>query len=283
MKYSLLLFLTVVGFHMKAQTVVCEAQDRVLMDSVFAKAKRENWKDLPSAQLMDTLAVQFLGTPYVSKTLEATGGEKLVVNFTGVDCTTFMETVLALAVVIKKDQADYQSYVNIIESIRYREGIMRGYASRLHYLSEWIRDNEQKGYITDMTKRLKGIYYPKHINFMSTHRSSYKQLEHDSVYQSIKTVEDSNNTHRLVYIPTGHIKAIEHVLHAGDIVGITTTIKGLDVVHVGLVHRVGKRVHLLHASSDKKKVVVSKLPLVDYLNAHKIQTGVFIARLKTVL
>ena len=41
--------------------------------------------------------LNFLKTPYVAHTLEVNEEEKLVVNFDEVDCTTFVEYVLALS------------------------------------------------------------------------------------------------------------------------------------------------------------------------------------------
>ena len=39
----------------------------------------------------------FINVPYKAGTLENLGKEKLIVNVPGFDCTTFVETVLALA------------------------------------------------------------------------------------------------------------------------------------------------------------------------------------------
>ena len=49
--------------------------------------------------------LSFLKTPYVAHTLEVNDEEKLVVNFDEVDCTTFVEYVLALSLSPVKDGA----------------------------------------------------------------------------------------------------------------------------------------------------------------------------------
>lgn len=50
--------------------------------------------------------LSFLKTPYVAHTLEVNDEEKLVVNFDEVDCTTFVEYVLALSLSPVKDGGD---------------------------------------------------------------------------------------------------------------------------------------------------------------------------------
>ncbi|MGD9771744.1 MAG: N-acetylmuramoyl-L-alanine amidase-like domain-containing protein, partial [Parabacteroides sp.] len=53
-------------------------------------------KDLPLQDLVVQTALYFEGTPYVASTLEQTP-EQLVVNLREFDCTTFVESVLALS------------------------------------------------------------------------------------------------------------------------------------------------------------------------------------------
>jgi hypothetical protein len=52
----------------------------------------------------------------------------------------------------------------------------------------------------------------------------------------------------------------------------------LDVVHVGFAKRHNNRIHLLHASLDEKKVVISSKPLAEYLIGNKNQSGIMVAR-----
>ncbi len=70
--------------------------------------------------------------------LEKDGDEQLVINLTGLDCTTFLENSLALARCIKKGTTSFEDYLEELQFIRYRDGVIDGYTSRLHYFSDWI-------------------------------------------------------------------------------------------------------------------------------------------------
>lgn len=72
----------------------------------------------------------YLGTRYVANTLDRNEVEQLVINTKEVDCLTFVEYTLA--------QALGSSFADNLQRIRYRDGIINGYPSRLHYTSDWI-------------------------------------------------------------------------------------------------------------------------------------------------
>ena len=85
--------------------------------------------------------LNFLKTPYVAHTLEVNEEEKLVVNFDEVDCTTFVEYVLALSLSpVKNGAIDKTDYARVLQKIRYRDGRINGYTSRLHYIADWINN-----------------------------------------------------------------------------------------------------------------------------------------------
>jgi hypothetical protein len=69
------------------------------------------------------------------------------------------------------------------------------------------------------------------------------------------------------------------LIRSGDIIALTTSIKGLDITHTGIATREADgRIHLLHASTGSMEVEVSKLPLTDYLKDIKNNTGIMVAR-----
>jgi hypothetical protein len=222
----------------------------------------------------------FLGTPYEARTLENTPEEQLIVYFKGLDCTTFVENSLAIALTSAQNDYSFDTYTQTLQRIRYRGGRLNAYPSRLHYFSDWLYDNEQKGLIEEITQRVGGKPLVKTINFMSTHRSSYAQLANDTYWQAIQQHEKAINERPHYYIPKNEVTRMENQLADGDIIAITTGIAGLDIVHVGLAVRQNGRIHLMHASTDEKRVVISKQPLADYLLAHKTQTGIRVARVK---
>ena len=61
--------------------------------------------------------------------------------------------------------------------IRYRDGVIDQYPSRLHYFSDWIYDNVKKGIVEDVTEEIGGKKIKFNLNFMSTHPDSYKHLK----------------------------------------------------------------------------------------------------------
>lgn len=236
------------------------------------------YRDEPVSKLVVRAGRMFLNTPYVAHTLEMEQ-EELVVNLRELDCTTFAENCLALARTVRDGNPGPEKFVSELLLIRYRDGQLDGYPSRLHYFCDWIRNNDQKGLVEECAAELGGNPLQKEINFMSTHPENYRQLERDSsLVEVIRNQESGINQRRIYYIPEVKLGALEDPLKAGDIVGITTNIDGLAVMHVGILVHVDRRVHLLHASSAAGKVVVSEATLEEYLLQSQNATGIMVAR-----
>jgi hypothetical protein len=220
----------------------------------------------------------FLGTPYMARTLEGDGPEVLVVDLQGLDCTTFVENVLAFGLIRRENDPDFESFIQELERLRYRDGVLEGYASRLHYFTEWIADNAAKGLVENITPSLGGEIVPKELHFMTGHRSLYPALEDDSAYEALLKTEKEISKKPLCVLPLETLKKNEAQLASGDIIALATSIEGLDVTHTGFAIRMpDNRIHLLHASSSGA-VEISALPLVDYLKGIKNNTGVIVAR-----
>ena len=116
---------------------------------------------------------------------------------------------------------------------------------------------------------------------MSAHCNAYPALKtHPEWCRQMSTIEKNIHQLHLRYIPKEQLKDCETYLQTGDIIGITTLVKGLDISHTGLVTMQNGKAYLLHASSEAKKVVVSNETLYDYLAARKNHSGIMVARLK---
>ncbi|MDE6377541.1 MAG: DUF1460 domain-containing protein, partial [Duncaniella sp.] len=222
------------------------------------------------------------GTPYAAGTLESSP-EILTVNLDGMDCTTFVETVTALAMTLEERRTAWQDFVYNLGQIRYRQGRPDGYASRLHYMSDWIVDNTHRGLLTEITDRLPGwSHQVKTLDYMSRHRSAYPALADDETFEKIKSVEVGFRSHRFPLLRSSlmQTKKGESLLKEGDILMFTTKTDGLDVSHTGIatIHPDG-RVHLIHASSTAGKVIDDPLPLTDYLRKNHNINGVRVVRL----
>ena len=116
---------------------------------------------------------------------------------------------------------------------------------------------------------------------MSTHVSSYPSLQADtSLVEEIRKTENEINKRNLFFILETNIQQLEDQIQNGDLIAITTKIKGLDISHVGIAIHVNNRLHLMHASSKAKKVVISDIPLAEMLMHSKYQSGIMVARLQ---
>lgn len=260
----------------KNDDILCGPADSAMIHAILNQFSDQ--QDKPIGQLMIAVGKQFLGAPYVSYTLEHGPKEPLTINLKELDCTTFAETTLALARTIKSQKSSLQQYANELEQIRYRNGKRDGYPSRLHYFSDWVYNNQQKGIISQPAEKF-GKPLNIQVDFMSTHPNSYAVLKSDpklvpAIAQQEKVISDR----KYFYLPKDEIETKEQQLKDGDIVGIVTSIKGLDIAHVGILIRKDGHMHLMNASTLSNQVVISDLTLADFLNRKKSYLGIMIAR-----
>ena len=228
--------------------------------------------------LMDETAKFFLGVPYVGKTLEYEP-ERLIVNLREMDCMTFVENVLALAEASASGTPSWQTYLEKLQQIRYRDGKIEDYTSRLHYTSDWIYENEKKGLIADITKEIGGVPLAMDVSFVSTHPESYMQLQSHPEYIAVMAKKEKEiNSRQYYYIPKEEIDKQEAQIRTGDIVCFITSIKGLDISHVGIVHKEGDKMTFIHASSGKKRVIINEESLQDYVLGIKKSKGIMVLR-----
>lgn len=256
-----------------------EGSDTIVIQELLNRAAAI---ESPTAQgRIGAIAREFIGKPYVAATLE--GSEEMVtVNMDEFDCTTFMETVAALAKTAGERRRSWHDFVHNLEELRYRRGKAEGYASRLHYISDWAIDNSQRGNIAEVTGDLPGASWQiKTLDFMTSHRDSYPALADEDEFQRLKSIEIGYRSHRFPMVKSTRItKATLAALRDGDIVALTAKAEGLDVTHVGLIAIVDGVPHLLHASSAEGKVVIDSKPLTEYLRRSKSATGIRVFRLK---
>ena len=260
-----------------SQQITCSPKDKAAVENKLIEIDgmyQDNF-----GETMVNVGKTFMKMPYVAKTLEIGDTETLVVNLQGLDCTTFVENVLAFSKLLRKGEDSFEAFVKNLEVVRYKDGELDGYASRLHYFFEWIANNAEKGLLKDITGEIGGAEITKEINFMSTHRDLYPFLSDDVNYGKIKASENYLNSQAICVLAQGKIAENEHLIQSGDIIALATSINGLDVTHTGIATREKDgRIHLLHASTGSMEVEVSKLPLADYLKGIKSNTGIMVAR-----
>lgn len=244
------------------------------------KSFDKNLSESDISDIIITVGKSFIGTEYAAGTLDKnTKSEKLVIKISGLDCVTFVENTLAISRIIKNGRFDIESYKDELTKIRYRDGEINGYSSRLHYFTDWIYDNERKGIVADITKSIGGIPYYKTIDFMSSHADSYKQIaENPDIVDEMKDIEKKMNRRDLYYIKKSEVDDYYESLQSGDIIATTTNIEGLDVTHTGFIYKKNGKTHFLHASITKGEIIISKEELKEYLKGNKKQTGIIVAR-----
>lgn len=224
-------------------------------------------------------ALTFLERPYVAHTLEAGNEEQLIMNLNEVDCTTYVEYALALTLA-KGDTLCAQNY---LKRIRYRDGVIDDYVSRLHYITEWIENGVRYGFFEDITSRHSTDTLQVELSFMSSHPNAYRHLKDSPTrVAQMDSIERKLSGQTIHYLPKEKLPA-EGLpwIKAGDILCITTNIPGLDVVHLGFAYYKDGKLHLLHASSSQKKVLVSEDSFTDMFPRNKTWTGVRVLRINS--
>ena len=279
---------------LSALASAAESSGKLPFDTVFKGRDRFNalvaqadkWKPLPIGERTAAVGSALVGTPYKSFTLEIDDRvEAASVNFTGLDCWTFFESALAFARMLDEPREQWtpQTMLRYIELDRYRGGSCTGsYLSRLHYLEDWLRDNDRRGIISDLTRPLGGVSAPHAAVEMTKAWKSYRYMRNNpDLRAGISQMETRVGEMPLYYIPKSKVAGIESRLQSGDIIGICSHDGGLiGTAHVGLAKRTSDGVlHFMHASSPRNygKVVVDQR-LSDYLYHFKSDAGILVAR-----
>ena len=263
---------------------VFKGRDR--FDLLVQRADEENWKALPIGERVCAVGRALVGTPYKSFTLEIDDHvEAPSVNLNGLDCWTFFETSLAFARMLNEPRQGWTPHtmLHFIELDRYRDGHCTGhYLSRLHYLEDWLYDNDRRGLVRDMTRSLGGVRVPHEAREMTAGWHEYRYLRADpSLLVPLREMEMRVSDLTMYHIPKSRVPYIESRLQDGDIICVTSRENGLiSTAHVGLAYHdnVGI-VHFMHASSPHNygRVVIDDR-LSNYLNRYRSDAGIIVGR-----
>lgn len=254
--------------------------DSLFVDSIIENSAKADFKS--DADRIMFFAKSMIGIPYCGGTLDVNENESLVVRTDSVDCTTYVETALAMYLASKIEHGGYNDFKEALTKIRYRDGVIKGYSSRLHYFSDWVADNEKKGILYEVTSRSNHSQRHFSINYMTKHSVLYRYLKGDSLsVNEMLSIEEKWKNYDMPYIPKECLKTYNNIdICNGDILALTTNIDGLDVLHLGFAIWVDGNIHLLHASSLYGRVVIDRMSLYEYLKDRKKHTGVRVIRVK---
>ncbi len=278
MRKSLFTLLLIVASTLQAQEILYTPGDSTFITGLLQKY---NAAKMSGGSLMLAIAGEFTGNKYVAGTLEQGSNEPLVINTQELDCTTFVEQVVAIYATVNEGKERFRDMCTNLQRIRYRGGIRSGYASRLHYISQWIADSAKQHIIHEIDYGPVGRTLPIDLHYMSTHPASYKQLqENGTLVNEIAKWERAMHGIEAAYIPKQELlrTANELPVYDGDIIALTTNIKGLDVTHIGFAFWENGKLHMLHASSAAGKVIKDHKNLYEYQKNKKSQTGIRVFR-----
>ena len=231
-------------------------------------------------------ARQFIGRPYVAYTLEVGDEEQLVLNTRELDCTTLVENVAALTLCVYRNQYTVSDFIHVLTELRYRQGMLDGYCSRLHYFTDWILDNQKLGLVEELQSPNPPFAEVQVVrtDYMSKHPQAYKALRnHPSMVKTIRKQEQKLTGLQFRYIPkrsVGNTAIMKKAVHDGDIIAITCSKPGLDIAHLGFAVWRKDGLHLLNASQLHKRVLEEPMTLYNYLRKHPSHTGIRIIRIK---
>lgn len=280
MRHLLIIVLLLLPGTAWGQNVEYTAADSTKIVHILQQAAKEAGNE----NRMIYFGKQFLGIPYVAHTLEEGNSEHLIVNVHGLDCTTFVETVFALYLCDKHNERTFKDFCRHLSQIRYRQGKMTDYTSRLHYFTWWGEDNEAMGLVRQVVRDEApfSAIQTIQINYMSKHPDYYKHLKANPQFiPVIKRYEQASNGKKYRYIPKSRLNGSPQQLqgvNTGDIISIITNKDGLDTSHVGIVFWDKGKLHLMHASSLYKKVVMDEKTFYDYSQAQKAHLGIRVYR-----
>lgn len=234
-------------------------------------------KDLSISDLFIQTALYFIGTPYVASTLDKEPRETLVVNLHEFDCNTFVETCIALARTVKSNGQSFDLFCDNLRQIRYRNSTIDDYSSRLHYVSDWIFENENHFFLIDKTPMLDGQLETKKINFMSSHSDKYPALKDNNLLlaKMIEVEGEINKRSHFFVLPKHKINLVASQINNGDIIAFATSIAGLDYTHIGIAYRAEDgELRFVHASTRTMSVIIENRTLAEYCHQQSKCTGI---------
>jgi hypothetical protein len=189
------------------------------------------------------ISSRFLGRPYIVNPLEGSRSapEVFKVSLDGFDCVTYMETVLALA---QSDTLD--GFIDAIRAMRYEGGDV-DWRCRNHYMLDWVRNNESRGIILDMTMGASAV-------------------EKTRTLAVIDGLPPKKITFRC--FPKKNFATVRSLIQTGDLILFASTRKMLDVFHTGLLIKDDEMILLRHAARAAGAVV--EQALTEFLDAHRM-------------
>lgn len=237
---------------------------------------------LPFPDRVAGVAKQWLGRPYLVKSLEVGDPkltpEPLVCRLDGFDCTTLLESSLAMARALDAPQPA-EAFRSELIGLRYRGGHRGGFGDRLHYMTEWWAQQGARGILRDLTPEVADLEGTAPIQFMSQHPLLYPGLANPQALAAVKAAEARLSVAPRRYLAFATFRKLAGRVEEGDLFAFVSRVAGLDVAHVGLAARSPDGVmRLLHAPQAGGVVCFSRQPLAAYAGSVAGHAGLLWAR-----
>jgi len=189
------------------------------------------------------ISESFLGRGYVEGSLG--GGPDLVEEFRislqAFDCVTYLEVVLALALA-----QTVAGFVDTIREIRYQGGKVDWF-DRNHYMVDWARNNEQRGFIANITTGVGSLAKTCTLNLIPGLPA---------------------RTATFAYFPNQSLAEANEKIETGDLILFVSAKATLDVFHTGLLVRRDGRIFMRHATRTAHAVI--EQDLVEFMSTNEM-------------
>jgi hypothetical protein len=283
--------------------------------AAFAQTREEaqgillRFKDETSfTRRLDLLSAHFLGLPYgkggpLGEGPSGKYDQDPLYRFDTFDCTTYVETIMALA--HARDVDEFEMHIN---NIRYKDGVI-DYLERNHFTDlQWIPFNTLNGYLREINAEIAPEFLmvaQALVNFPGWLRShkieqivvpGVSDSERENLLMELKSEARnySEEYARVSYIPIKDILARPEILKPiphGALVNFVrpnwdlTDVAGThqNISHQGFLFWTGKNLFLRHASTSG---TVENVLFLDYLKRfrnHATLKGVHIMKINPQL
>lgn len=231
----------------------------------------------PYGQLLVRAAELQLGKPYVNAA-QKQEPEHLRVALESFECVSFVESSLAVARCTWMGEQTERCFLQELQQSRYRGGTIDGYASRLHYFTDWLSDNTERGRLEMLSEALGGRSMPFEFSFMTARPHRYPMLKDAAVLEEMRSIEQQLTRRGVVLVTREAVAAAQAQLEPGDLVAFVGSKPGLLITHAGFVRRDANNLpRVLHASSYRRRVLLDG-SVANYVLRKPERRGVLVAR-----
>ncbi len=213
-------------------------------------AKISEARAMPLSGRIDALSRLFMGVPYTDLPLgDGDSGPEPGPLFRtdGVDCQTYVETVLAMANASSLDQAKA-----ILTDIRYADG-KPSFQTRNHFTeAQWLPANSRKGYLKDAVPTLDRRAPAETLTLL---KSEWTQVP---ALKRLTSAEIPDGKYRVRYLPLEEAAKRGKDIPSGTIVMVVREHDPNRVVrisHMGFVLRSENGLVVRHASTKERAVI----------------------------